>query len=104
MMCDVRLIYLGNNKNGEIKCKPEVLSPLPRPIPFKRGSPSIQQQLEHSTVSPTEEVIVGILDASQSSCTLLSLPNSPQMNQMEVTKKEIAMKDSGETVRETIET
>ena len=25
MMCDVRLIYLGNNKFSEIKCKPEVL-------------------------------------------------------------------------------
>ena len=33
MMCDVRLIYLGNNKFGEIKCKPEVLSPLPKPKP-----------------------------------------------------------------------
>ena len=31
MMCDVRLIYLGNNKFREIKCKPEVLSPLPKP-------------------------------------------------------------------------
>ena len=104
MMCDVHLIYLGNNKYYEIKCKPEVLSPLPRPIPFKRESSSIQQQLEHSTLSPTQEVVVGILDASQSSCTLVSLPSSPQMNQIEMAKKEIAMKDSGETVRETSET
>ena len=103
MMCDVHLIYLGNNKYGEIKCKPEVLSPLSRPILFKRELTSEQQQLEHSTLSPTQEVVVGILDASQSSYTLVSLPNSPQMNQIDATKKEIAIKDSGETTGETIE-
>ena len=87
MMCDVHLIYLRNNKYCAIKCKPEVLSPLPRPIPFKRESSSVQQQLEHSTLSPTQEIVVGILDASQSSCTLVSLPSSPQTNQIEVAKK-----------------
>ena len=45
MMRDVCLSYLRNNKYGKIKCKPEVLSPLPRPIPFKRESLSVQQQL-----------------------------------------------------------
>ena len=104
MMCDVHLIYLRNNKYDEIKCRPEVLLPLPRPIPFKRESPSVQYQLEHPIVSPTQEVIVGILDPSQSSCTILSLPSSPQTNQIEAAKKEVAMKDSGETVKETSET
>ena len=104
MMCDVHLIYLGNNKYGEIKCKPEVLSLLPRPMPFKRESPSVQQQLQYPIASPTQEVVVSILDASQSSCTLLSLPSSPQTIQIEVAKKEVAMKDNCETVKENIET
>ena len=72
MMCDVRLIYLGNNKFGEIKCKPEVLSPLPKPIPFRI------EQTPRTLVSPSEELVVGILDESQSSCTLVSLPRSPE--------------------------
>ena len=103
-MCDVHLIYLRNNKYSEIKCKPEVLSPLPRPIPFKRESPPVQHQLEIPIGSSTQEVVVGILDANQSSCTLLSLPSSPQTNQIEAAKKEVAMKDSGETVKETSDT
>ena len=55
-------------------------------------------------MSPTQEVIVGILDASQSSCTLVSLPTSPQTTQIESAKKELPMKDSGETIVEPGET
>ena len=39
MMCDVTLIYLGDNKYSEIKCKPEVLSPLPKLIQPKQETP-----------------------------------------------------------------
>ena len=63
MMCDVRLIYLGNNKFGKIKCKPEVLSPLPKPKPFR------EEENPRTLVSPSEELVVGILDESKSSCT-----------------------------------
>ena len=104
MMCDVRLIYLGNNKFSEVKLKPEILSPVPRPIPLKRETPDVQLQTEQSLMSLTQEVVVGILDASQSSCTLVSLPTSPQMTQIESAKKELAMKDSGETIVEPSET
>ena len=100
MMCDVRLIYLGNNKYGKIKCKPKVLSPLPRPILFKRESPSLQQPL----VSPTQDLVVGILNDSQTSYTLLSLPSSPRTIQIEAAKKDLAMKDSGEPCTENEET
>ena len=55
-------------------------------------------------MSPTQEVIVGILDASQSSCTLVSLPTFPQMTQIESTQKELPMKDSGESIVEPGET
>ena len=55
-------------------------------------------------MSPTQEVVVGILDASQSSCTLVSLPTSPQATQIESAKKELAMKDSGESIVEPGET
>ena len=104
MMCVVHLIYLRNIKYGEIKCKPEVLSQLCRPIPFKRESPSVQQQLQHPTASLMQKVVVGILDASHSSSTLLSLPNSPQTIQIEAANKELAMKDSGETIKVNTET
>ena len=103
-MCDVRLIYLGNNKFGEVKLKPEMTSPVPRPIPLKRETPKVQPHAEQSPVSPTQEVVVGILDASQSSCTLVSLPTSPQTTQIESAKKELAMKDSGESIVEPGET
>ena len=92
------MIYLGNSKFGEVKLKPEIISPVPRPIPLKRETPDVQLQTEQFPMSPTQEVAVGILDASQSSCTLVSLPTSPQMTQIESAKKELAMKDSGETI------
>ena len=86
MMCDVRLIYLGNNKFGEIKCKPEVLSPLPKPKPFRI------EQTPCTPVSPSEELVVGILDESQSSCTLVSLPRSPETAKIELTKQDMSLK------------
>ena len=86
MMCDVRLIYLGNNKFGEIKCKPEVLSPLPKPKPFR------EEQTPRTLVSPSEELVVGILDESKSSCTLVSLPRSPETAKIELTKQDMSLK------------
>ena len=86
MMCDVRLIYLGNNKFGEIKCKPEVLSALPKPKPFR------EEQTPRTLVSPSEELVVGILDESKSSCTLVSLPRSPETAQIELAKRDMSLK------------
>ena len=86
MICDVRLICLGNNKFGEIKCKPELLSPLPKPKPFKKESSP------HTLVSLSEELVVGILDESQSSCTLVSLPRSPETAEIELAKQDISLK------------
>ena len=86
MMCDVRLIYLGNNKFGEIKCKPEVLSPLPKPKPFRI------EQTPCTLVSPSEELVVGIQDESQSSYTLVSLPRSPETAKIELAKQDMSLK------------
>ena len=86
MMCDVRLIYLGNNKFGEIKCKPEVLSPLPKPIPFRK------EQTPRTLDSLREELVVGILDESKSSCTLVSLPRSPEAAKIELAKQDMSLK------------
>ena len=91
MMCDVRLIYLGNNKFGEIKCKPEVLSPLPKP------KLSMEEQNPRTLVSPSEELVVGILDESKSSCTLVSLPRSPETEKIELVKQDMSMKLEGES-------
>ena len=86
MMCDVRLIYLGNNKFGEIKCKPEVLSPLPKPKLFRI------EQTPRTLVSPSEELVVGIQDESQSSYTLVSLPRSPETTKIELAKQDMSLK------------
>ena len=91
MMCDVRLIYLGNNKFGEIKCKPEVLSPLPKPKPFR------EEQNPCTLVSPSEELVVGILDESKSSCTLVSLSRSPETEKIELVKQDMRLKLEGES-------
>ena len=80
MMCDVRLIYLGNNKFSEIECKPELLLPLPKPKLFKKESSP------RTVASPNEELVVGILDESQSSCTLVSLPCLPETAKIELAK------------------
>ena len=91
MMCDVRLIYLGNNKFGEIKCKPEVLSPLPKPKPFR------EEQNPCTLVLPSEELVVGILDESKSSCTLVSLSHSPETEKLELAKQDMSLKLEGES-------
>ena len=91
MMCDVRLIYLGNNKFGEIKCKPEVLSPLPKPKPFR------EEENPRTLVSLSEELVVGILDESKSSCTLVSLPRSPETEKIELAKQDMSLKLEGES-------
>ena len=96
MMCDVRLIYLGNNKFSEIKCKPEVLSPLPKPKLFR------EEQNPRTLVSPSEELVVGILDESKSSCTLVSLPRSPETEKIELAKQDMSLKLEGESNNTTL--
>ena len=98
MMCDVRLIYLGNNKFGEIKCKPELLSPFPKPKPFKKESSPC------TVASLNEELVVGILDESQSSCTLVSLPHSPETAKIELAKQDISMKLADDTLESNVST
>ena len=98
MMCDVQLIYLGNNKFGERKCKPELLSPLPKPKLFKN------EPLGKPLSSPPAELVVRILDESQSSCTLVTLPVSLETTQIEAEKKELSMKPDGETSHPNVST
>ena len=103
MLCDVRLIYLGNNRFGELKCKPEILSPLPRLLPAKCESCS-----DPTVSSPTKNLVVGILDTNQSSCTLLTLPTSPTVSEVEDTKKCFSLKldevADVETIKAAVET
>ena len=92
MLCDIRLIFLGNNRFGELKCKPEILSPLPRPLPVKHESPNTWENCDQIVLSPTKELVVGVLDAGQSSCTLMTLPSPPAMSTMEDAQKSLTMK------------
>ena len=93
MMCDVRLIYLGENRYGEIRCKPEINSPIPRPILPKQEQPVDMPVSMDPLTTNSEEVVVGILDDSQTSCTLVSLPTSPQASEIEAAKTLLMMKD-----------
>ena len=86
MMCDVRLIYFGNNRFGEIKCKLEVLSPLPKPKPYRK------EPTKSLPVSPKTDLVVGILDENQSSGNLVSLPQSPETVKIEQAKWEVCLK------------
>ena len=103
MLCDVRLIYLGNNRFGELKCKSEILSPLPRLLPAKHES-----CLDPTISSPTKNLVVGILDTNQSSCTLLTLPTSPTVSEVEYTKNCFSLKHDEvadvETTKAAVET
>ena len=103
MLCDVCLIYLGNNRFGKLKCKPEMLSPRPRLLPVKLELPKTQETSEQTALSPTKELVVGVLDASQSGCTLMTLPCSPTMSELKSSKNLLAMKPDVETNVETRE-
>ena len=58
MMCDVRLIYLGDNKYGEIRCKPEVLSPLPKLIQPKQEATIANLTMITLLIPAAQEVVV----------------------------------------------
>ena len=103
MLCDVYLIYLGNNRYSELKCKPEILSPLLRLLPVKHESPKTLENIDRTAMSPTKELVVRILDANQSSCTLLTLPCLPTMSQLEDNKKLMSLKTDVGTNVETCE-
>ena len=105
MLCDVCLIYLGNNRFGELKCKPEILSPMPRmlPVSVKLESSTTQKNPDQTTQSPTKELVVGVLDANRSSCTLLTLPCLPMTSEQEDAKTLLTMKPDVETNVETHE-
>ena len=103
MLCDIRLIFLGNNRFGELKCKPEILSPMPRLLPVKHESPNTRENCDQTVLSPTKELVVGVLDAGQSSCTLMTLPSSPATSILEDARKSLTMKPDVGTVVETQE-
>ena len=47
--------------------------------------------------SPSEELVVGILDESNSSCTLVHLPCSPDTEKIELAKQDMSLKLEGES-------
>ena len=109
MMCDVRLIYLGDNRYGEIRCKPEINSPIPRPILPKQEQPVDMPVSMDPLTTTGEELVVGILDESQTSCTLIALPTSPQASEIKAAKTLLIMKNkdgsfSAETETQNVET
>ena len=80
-----------------------MLSPRPRLLPVKLESPKTQETSEQTALSPTKELVVGVLDASQSGCTLMTLPCSPTMSELKSSKNLLAMKPDVETNVETRE-
>ena len=50
-----------------------------------------------TAISPTTELVVGILDDSHSSCMLVNLPRSPVTSKIELEKQDICMKLPEET-------
>ena len=96
MICDVHLIFLGDNNYGELKYKPHITSPLSLPTAKNTDGKSddnmdsLCNQTQSSDTSTG--VIVGILNKDLNSRTVVTLPQSPLSIKLEAAKGLLALK------------
>ena len=96
MICDVHLIYLGDNNFGVLKYKPHMMSPLTSPTAKAAPEPTPQAvNHQHTPVqSPETEsgTVVGILSEDLNSRTVITLQQSPIASELEAVKSLLALK------------
>ena len=89
MLCDVHLIFLGDNNFGVLKCKQCIRSPITATDTQDEHDTTEQDQIieKMDTVANTlPGTVVGILSDDLNTGTVVTLPSSPAAAEIEATK------------------
>ena len=94
MLCDVRLIFLGDNNFGVLKYKQHIESPITALAvqdtydSTNQNSTTVDRMMEDTSSS----TVVGILSDDLNTGTVVSIPNSPAAAKIEAAKCLLALK------------
>ena len=102
MICDVWLIFLGDNNYGTLKYKQHIQSPITSPA--SSGINEKPDTTVESTVTSAGEsgpgTVVGVLNEDLSTGTVVTLPQSPVSIELEAAKSLLALKNEGDTTNQ----
>ena len=102
MICDVCLIFLGDNNYGILKYKLRIQSPITSPA--ASGTDEKPDKTVETTTTtegePSSGTVVGILNEDLSTGTVVSLPQSPISIELEAAKSLLALKNEGDTTNQ----
>ena len=94
MLCDVRLIFLGDNNFGVLKYKQRIQSPITA-LAIQDTDDSTNQNstmVDRMMADTSSSSVVGILSDDLSTGTVVSIPNSPAAAEIEAAKCLLALK------------
>ena len=99
MICDVRLIFLGNNNYGTLKYKQHIQSPITSPASsgIDEKPDTTVETIATSAGESGPGTVVGVLNEDLSTGTVVTLPQSPISIELEAAKSLLALKNEGDT-------
>ena len=94
MLCDVCLIFLGDNNFGVLKYKQRIQSPIKAPVTQDTDESTNQNStmVDRMNADTSSSTVVGILSDDLSTGTVVSIPNSPAAAEIEAAKCLLALK------------
>ena len=102
MICDVHLIFLGDNNYGTLRYKQHIQSPIT--LPASSGIDEKPDTTVDSTVTSTGETVpgtvVGVLNKDLSTGMVVTLPQSPVSIELEAAKSLLALKNERDTTNQ----
>ena len=102
MICDVCLIFLGDNNYGTLRYKQRIQSPITSPA--SSGIDEKPDTTVDSTVTSTGETVpgtvVGVLNKDLSTGMVVTLPQSPVSMELKAAKSLLALKNEGDTINQ----
>ena len=102
VICDVHLIFLGDNNYGTLRYKQCIQSPITSPA--SSGIDEKPDTTVESTVTSAGETVpstvVGVLNKDLSTGTVVTLPQSPVSIELEAAKSLLALKNEGDTTNQ----
>ena len=102
MICDVCLIFLGDNNYGILRYKERIQSPITSPT--SSGIDEKPDTTVESTVTSAGETVpgtvVGVLNEDLSTGTVVTLPQSAVSIELKAAKSLLALKNKGDTTNQ----
>ena len=96
MLCDVHLIFLGDNNFGVLKCRQRIQSPINATDTQDEHDTTKQDQIiakmDTAVANTSLGTVVGILSDDLNTGTVVTLPSSPAASEIEAAKCLLALK------------